>query len=387
MTVQTTIDFDALTALRRDIHRNPELAFQEHRTAALVATRLQALGIETHAGVGRTGVVGILPGRSTVSGRRIALRADMDALPMPDHKTVAHRSACDGTMHGCGHDGHTVMLLGAAEALVRDRNFDGTVVLVFQPAEEGAGGAKAMLDDGLLQRFPADSFWGLHNWPGLPVGKAAVHSGACMAAVDYFDIDVIGRGCHGGMPHEGVDPILAAGHVVTALQSIPTRNVHPVDAAVVSVAKIHGGDAYHVVPERVRLSGSARAHRPAVRDVLERRIHEVSKNAAASVGAGVEVDYRRIYPPTVNDAGLADIAASVMGDVLGQGGVLRDALPSMAAEDFSFFALERPGCYVWLGNDDDGHTTSLHHPLYDFNDRLIASGVAYWQRLVGRLLA
>jgi amidohydrolase len=377
---------EALTTLRQDIHRYPELAFQERRTAGIVSAHLRALGLEVHTEVGRTGVVAMIPGKTDSSKRRIALRADMDALAMPDHKAVGHRSCHEGVMHGCGHDGHTAMLLGAATELARTRAFDGTVVLIFQPAEEGAGGAKAMLDDGLLDRFPVESFWGLHNWPGVPLGEAVVHGAECMAAVDYFDIDVVGKGCHGGMPQEGVDAVLAAAHIVTALQSIPARNVHPLDSAVVGVAKVHGGDAYHVGPEVVTLSGSVRAHKESVRALVERRLHEVATSAAAALGATVRIRYQRNYPATVNNAALADIAAAVAADVLGADHVARDALPSMAAEDFSFFSRERPGCYIWMGNDDTDHTVSLHHPKYDFNDRLIAFGVDYWQRLVSRVL-
>ncbi|APR35692.1 M20 aminoacylase family protein [Paraburkholderia sp. SOS3] len=376
----------SLVELRRDIHRHPELAFQERRTAALVAERLGALGIEVHTGIGRTGVVGVIEGKSTASGRRIALRADMDALQMPDHKSVAHHSTYDNHMHGCGHDGHTAMLVGAAEVLARSREFDGTVVLIFQPAEEGAGGAKAMLDDRLLERFPVDSFWGLHNWPGMPTGTAVVHSGETMAAVDYFDIEIIGKGCHGGMPQEGVDAVLAACHIVTALQSIPARNIHPQDSAVIGVAKIHGGDEYHVHPNRLALSGSVRAHKESVRQLLETRLHDVARSVAAAFGASVDVRYRRNYPPTINDASLADIAREVAASVVGKKNVLQGHLPSMAAEDFSYFAREKPGCYVWFGNDDEGHTHSLHHPLYDFNDGIIPLGVAYWTQLVARLL-
>ncbi|KAB7539459.1 amidohydrolase, partial [Verminephrobacter sp. Larva24] len=269
MNSQNFNGLEALTRLRQDIHRHPELAFEERRTAGIVAAYLRSLGIEVHTEVGRTGVVGVIPGKTNRSQRSIGLRADMDALAMPDHKPVPHRSTCEGVMHGCGHDGHTAMLLGAAAELARTRAFDGTVVLIFQPAEEGAGGAKAMLDDGLLERFPVESFWGLHNWPGVPLGQAVIHATACMAAVDYFDIDVLGKGCHGGMPQEGIDAVLAAAHIVTALQSIPARNVHPLDSAVVGVAKIHGGQAYHVGPEVVTLSGSVRAHKESVRALVE----------------------------------------------------------------------------------------------------------------------
>lgn len=384
--VDLDLDFDALTLLRQDIHRHPEVAFEEHRTAALVAQRLTELGIEVHTGIGQTGVVGVLHGRSNASGKRIALRADMDALPMPDHKDVPYRSSYDGKMHGCGHDGHTTMLLGAAGWLARERAFDGTIVFIFQPAEEGAGGAQAMMADGFLERFPVDSVWGLHNWPGVPFGKVVVHSAECMASVDYFDIDVIGKGCHGGMPHEGVDPVLAAAHVVVALQSIPTRNVHPADACVISAAKIHGGDAYHVVPEKVVVSGSVRALKEPVRQVAQRRVHEVAAAAALSVGAEVSVRYRPNYPSTINHPALTGVAEEVARKAFGEDVIHPGMLPSMASEDFSFFSRERPGCYVWIGSDDDTHHHSLHHPMYDFNDRLIPKGIAYWTGLVQRVL-
>jgi len=377
---------EALANLRQDIHRHPELAFKEVRTAGIVAAHLRALGLEVHTEVGKTGVVGVIQGKTNHSKRSIALRADMDALAMPDDKSVSHRSCFTGVMHGCGHDGHIAMLLGAATELARTRAFDGTVVLVFQPAEEGAGGAQAMLADGLLERFPVESFWGLHNWPGIPLGEAAVHSAECMAAVDYFDIDVIGKGCHGGMPHEGVDAVLAAAHIVTALQSIPARNVHPIDSAVVGCAKIHGGEAYHVGPEVVTISGSVRAHKESVRALLEQRLHEVATSTAAAFGATVKIRYLRNYPPTVNNSALANIAAEVVSQVLSPERVGRNHLPSMAAEDFAFFALQRPSCYIWMGNDDSDHEVSLHHPKYDFNDRMIGFGVDYWQRLVSRVL-
>ncbi|NYH25972.1 amidohydrolase [Paraburkholderia bryophila] len=384
--MKAELEIDNLVQVRRHVCGGLGVAPEEHRTAAAVAARLKELGVDVYTGIGETGVVGVIEGRSNSSGLRIGLRADMDALQISDHQDVAHHFLCEGRMHGRGQDVHTAILLGAAEVFVDSRNFDGTLILIFQPADEGSYGAKAMLEDGLLERFPVDSFWGLHAWPGLQLGTAAVHSGECMAAVDYFDIDVIGKGCHGGMPQEGVDSILAASHLVTALQSIPTRNVHPRDSAVVGVAKIHGGYEYHVHPERVTVSGSVRAHKESVLEVLELRVRELSRSVAAAFGATVDIRYQRNYPPTINDLELARIAAKVAETVVGEGNVFQSMLPSMAAEDFSYFVRERPGCYVWLGSDEGGASHQRQHPKHETNDQLVDLGVSYWVELVRKLL-
>ena len=374
-----------LTVLRRDIHAHPELAFNEHRTAELVAARLEAAGIETHRGIGRTGVVGVI--RNRASSRAIGLRADMDALPMQERNDFAHQSRHAGCMHACGHDGHTTMLLGAAEHLARHRNFDGTVVLIFQPAEEGGGGGREMLEDGLLTRFPIDSVYGMHNWPGLPAGHFSVRSGAVMASTDRFDIEIMGQGAHAAMPHLGVDPVTAAATFVQALQTVVSRNVDPLDSAVLSVTKIHAGEAHNVIPDRASLAGTVRALAPEVRAQLEAAMQRVCAGVGAALGVQVTLDYRHEYPVTVNTADEAAVCADVAASVAGAAAVRTDLKPSMGAEDFAYFLQERPGAYVWLGNGPGEGGCMLHNPHYDFNDEVIPVGVTYWVRLVERLLA
>lgn len=374
-----------LTALRRDIHAHPETAFEEHRTAELVAQHLQACGIETHRGVGRTGVVGVL--RNGSSARAIGLRADMDALPITERNDFSHRSRNDGRMHACGHDGHTTMLLGAAEYLAASRNFDGTVVFIFQPAEEGQGGGREMIDDGLFVRFPVDVVFGLHNWPGMPVGHMAVHSGPVMASADEFEIVVTGHGAHAAMPHLGVDPVLAGSALVQALQSIASRNTHPVDSVVVSVTKFHAGEAHNVIPDRAVLAGTVRAFKPEVQDATELAMRRVCAGIGASFGAEITLDYRRGYPPTVNSADEARYCAEVARGLFGDTQVHTDMQPTMGAEDFAFMLREKPGCYVWLGNGPGEGGCMLHNPHYDFNDEIIPLGATYWVRLAERWLA
>src|SRR5688572_31286798 len=299
---------EEMRAWRRDIHAHPELGFQEQRTSELVASSLERCGIEVHRGIGRTGVVGVL--RSGSSTRSVGLRADMDALPIQEANRFAHRSRHEGRMHACGHDGHTAMLLGAAKQLAATRNFDGTVHFIFQPAEEGLGGARAMVADGLFQRFPCDAIFGMHNRPGMALGKFAVRSGAMMAGGAFFDIDIEGRGSHGARPESGVDSILVASHIIAALQSIVARNVRPVDTAVLSVTQIHGGNAYNVIPQTVRLSGTVRAFSNEVMQLIGRNIARVADGIAAGFGAKAKTDFRAIFPPTVNDAQEAEFAAS-----------------------------------------------------------------------------
>ncbi len=373
-----------LTAIRRDIHAHPELAFAEYRTADLVARHLESLGIETHRGIGGTGVVGVVRGGRGL--RAIGLRADMDALSITERNDFAHRSTIAGCMHACGHDGHTTMLLGAAEALVARPDFDGVAYLVFQPAEEGEGGARAMIEDGLFDRFPMESIFGMHNWPGMPAGHFAVHAGPVMASADRFDIRILGVGAHAAMPHLGVDPVVAGAALVQAAQGIVSRTLDPLDSAVISITQFHAGEAYNVIPDRAVLSGTVRAFSPAVQGQVEAALRRLCDGVAASHGLAVEFEYRRGYPPTVNTAAEAGVCAEVVRRVAGAGNLATDARPSMGAEDFAFFLQHKPGAYVWVGNGPGEGGCMLHNPNYDFNDDILPSGVAYWVELVRTLL-
>jgi len=370
----------ALAAIRRDIHAHPELAFEETRTSDIVAHHLRELGIETHTGIGKTGVVGVI--RAGNSNRAIGLRADMDALPITERNTFDHASRHRGKMHACGHDGHTTMLLGAAEYLSKHRNFDGTVVLIFQPAEEGEGGAPAMLDDGLLERFPFESVYGMHNWPGLPAGSFAIHNGPVMASSDKFEIHLYGRGAHAAMPHQGVDPITCGAAIVQSLQTLISRSRDPFDPAVISVTQFHAGEAYNVVPDRAMLMGTVRALTHDMRDKLETEMARVVAGVAAAHGARADFQYVRGYPPTVNSVDEAALCAEVAAALVGAANARTDLRPSMGAEDFAFFAEKRPGCYVWLGNGPGEGGCTLHNPMYDFNDEILPVGASYWVRLV-----
>jgi amidohydrolase len=374
-----------MTAWRRDIHSHPELGFEEHRTAGVVAAKLEEFGIEVHRGIGRTGVVGVL--RAGSGARRIGLRADMDALPIAEANTFAHRSTHAGRMHACGHDGHTTMLLGAAKYLAATRNFDGTVHFIFQPAEEGIGGARAMVEDGLFRRFPCDAIFGMHNRPGMPLGAFAVRAGPMMAGGAFFDIDIVGRGSHGARPESGVDTVLVAAHVTTALQSIVARNVRPVDTAVVSVTQIHGGDAYNVIPQTARLSGTARAFSKEVMALIGRNMARVAEGTAAAFGASAKTDYRPIFAPLVNDPQEADFAATICGEVVGAERVRRDPPLIMASEDFSFMLNEVRGCYINIGNGDGEGACEVHNPSYDFNDGALPYGASFFARLIEKRLA
>lgn len=374
-----------LTAWRRDIHAHPELGFEENRTSDFVAARLESWGIEVHRGIGRTGVVGVL--RAGGSSRAIGLRADMDALPIEEANTFAHRSRHAGRMHACGHDGHTTMLLGAARYLAATRRFDGTVVFIFQPAEEGLGGAQAMIADGLFRRFPCEAIFGMHNRPGLPLGTFAVRAGPMMAGGAFFDIDIEGVGAHAARPEAGVDPILAASHVVTALQSIVARNVRPVDTAVVSVTKIQGGSAYNVIPQSVRLSGTVRAFSDEVMRMIGERLSRLAESVAAGFGARAKTDFRVIFPPLLNDPREADFAASVCAEIAGEERVRRDPPLIMASEDFAWMLREVPGCYFNIGNGDGEGACEVHNPAYDFNDAALPYGASVLARLVERRLA
>ncbi|MCC6209817.1 MAG: amidohydrolase [Burkholderiales bacterium] len=374
-----------MTAWRRDIHAHPELGFQEHRTSDLVASRLTSFGIEVHRGIGKTGVVGVL--RSGSSKMSVGLRADMDALPIHEENSFDHRSKNKGTMHACGHDGHTTMLLGAAKYLAQTRNFDGTVNFIFQPAEEGIGGAKAMVEDGLFKRFPCDAIFGMHNRPGMPLGKFAVRSGPMMAGGAFFDIDIEGRGAHGARPEAGVDSVLVASHVTAALQSIVARNVRPVDTAVLSVTQIHSGDAYNVIPQTARLSGTVRAFSNEVMELIGRGIARVAEGVAAGFGARARSDFRPVFAPLINDAGEADYAAGICAEIVGAESVKRDPALIMASEDFSFMLNEVRGCYINIGNGDGEGACEVHNPAYDFNDAALPYGASFFARLVERRLA
>ena len=376
---------ETMTSWRRDIHAHPELGFQELRTSDLVASQLQSFGIEVHRGVGKTGVVGVL--RNGSSPRSVGLRADMDALPIQEANTFAHRSRHEGRMHACGHDGHTTMLLGAARYLAEARAFDGTVHFIFQPAEEGIGGARAMIEDGLFRRFPCDAVFGMHNRPGMPLGTFAVRAGPMMAGGAFFDIDVEGVGSHGARPEAAVDPVLAAAHVTAALQSIVARNVRPVETAVVSVTQIHGGSAYNVIPQTARLSGTVRAFSNEVMQLIERNLARVAEGVAAGFGARVKVDFRLIYPPLLNDVREAEFAAGICAEVVGTERVRRDPPLIMASEDFAYMLNEIPGCYINIGNGDGEGACEVHNPAYDFNDRALPYGASFFARLVERRLA
>jgi hippurate hydrolase len=369
-----------LESWRRDFHRHPELAFEEERTSNLVAQRLESFGVEVHRGLARTGVVGVL--RSGSSSDSVALRADMDALPIHEESDLPYRSIHDGKMHACGHDGHTTMLLGAARYLAETRRFDGTVYLIFQPAEENEGGARAMIEDGLFERFPAHRVFGMHNFPGLQVGRFALCPGPMMAAYDRFEIDIRGRGAHAARPQDGVDAILVGAQVVQGLQAIVARNVDPMKNAVVSVTQICGGDTWNVLPESVRLRGCTRSFAESVRSQLEDRILEVAKGICAAHGAQATVRYERGYPPTVNKEHETRIAAAAAARVVGESLVSTEMVPIMGSEDFAFMLQERPGAYIGIGNTGNGRGKAmLHNPRYDFNDDALTVGVEYWAEL------
>ena len=377
---------DELTAWRRDFHAHPELGFEEVRTSALVAERLASWGIEVHRGVGKTGVVGVL--RNGNGQGRIGLRADMDALPMPEANTFAHRSTIEGKMHGCGHDGHTTILLAAARYLAETKNFDGTVHFIFQPAEEGRGGAQAMLADGLLERFPCDALFGLHNRPGLPVGQFAIRQGPIMAGAVFFDIVVQGRGGHGARPEATVDPVIAGAQIVSALQTIVARNVGALDSAVVSVTGFTAGEAYNVIPDRVALKGTVRAFKVETMRLVEERMRTVAQSIAAGFGATAEVTWREIAAPTINAPEEATAMADAAAALVGEAHVERNRSPVMGSEDFAYMLLERPGAYIHVGNGTgDAGGCDVHNPHYDFNDAAIPYGAGMLATVVERKLA
>jgi hippurate hydrolase len=377
---------DELTALRRDLHAHPELGFEEVRTSGIVAGALEALGIEVHRGIGKTGVVGVIRGRGTDSGRMIGLRADMDALPMTEDNAFGHKSSKPGLMHGCGHDGHTTVLLGAARYLAQTRNFDGSAVLIFQPAEEGRGGAKAMMEDGLFDTFPCDAIYALHNWPGLPPGTIGINPGPMMAAADRFEIIINGRGGHGAHPYQTIDPVVVAGHLITALQSIVARNVNPLDSAVLSVGSLQAGHpgAMSVIPREARMVGTVRTFRKTVQELVERRMTELATSIASAFGATAEVKYERIYPATLNTPRHANLVADIATEMIGKENVVRDLVPSMGSEDFSFMLQSRPGAYFRLGQGGAESGCTLHNSHFDFNDAVIPLGAAMFCALAER---
>jgi len=372
---------DEMAAWRQDFHEHPELLYEVHRTAGIVADRLRAFGCdEVVTGIGRTGVVGVIRGRNAASGKVIGLRADMDALPILETSGVPFASKNPGVMHACGHDGHTTMLLGAAKHLAETRNFDGTVIVIFQPAEEGGAGGKAMVDDGLMTRWGIQEVYGMHNMPGLAEGNFSLSHGAMLASADAIEIKVTGKGGHGGSgPHKAVDSILIAAQIVNALQSIVARNVDPLQSAVISICAIHGGTAFNVIPETVEMKGTVRTLHPEIRDLVEKRIAEVADATARAYGGSAETVYTRMYPVTMNHAREAAFAAEVARDVSGTERVDERALPRMGGEDFSFMLEERPGAFVFLGI---GEGNELHHPAYRFNDNVLATGASFWVRLV-----
>ena len=385
-------DAAEITRIRRDIHAHPELCFQEERTADVIAKALTDWGLEVHRGLGKTGVVGIA--RNGNSKRAVGLRADIDALPMTEKNTFEHASKHAGRMHACGHDGHTAMLLAAAKHLGKHRNFDGTVYLIFQPAEEGGGGAREMMRDGLFDKFPMEAVFGAHNWPGLPAGHFALRSGPVFASSNEFRIRIVGKGAHGAMPHLGIDPVPVACQMVQAFQTIVTRNKRPIDTAVISVTMIHAGEATNVVPDDCVLEGTVRTFTTEVLDMVERRMQQVAESTCAAFEARCEFEFRRNYPPTVNHADETAFARELLSEVAGADAV-HEFEPTMGAEDFSYFLLEKPGCYFLIGNGDGAHRESghgmgpcmLHNPSYDFNDELIPLGATVWVRLAEKWLA
>ncbi len=387
-----TTEAASIIAVRRDIHAHPELCFQEQRTADVVAGKLAEWGIEVHRGMGTTGVVGVIKNGS--SQRSIGLRADMDALPVNEANTFAHASKHPGKMHACGHDGHTAMLLAAAQHLAKHKHFDGTVVLIFQPAEEGGGGAREMIKDGLFDKFPVDAVFGLHNWPGMPVGTLAVSPGPVMASSNEFKITIRGKGCHAALPHNGIDPVPIACEMVQAFQTIVSRNLKPIDAGVISVTMIHAGDATNVVANSCELQGTVRTFTVEMLDLIERRMQTIAEHVSAAHEASCEFAFVRNYPPTINHVNEAAFTREVLSGIVGADNVLAQE-PTMGAEDFSYMLLEKPGAYFFIANGEGQHREmghgggpcTLHNPSYDFNDDLIPLGGTVWVRMVEQFLA
>jgi amidohydrolase len=382
----------SMAAIRRDIHAHPELCFEEARTSELVVKKLTEWDIPVQRGLGGTGVVGILKNGS--SKRAVGLRADMDALPLQEFNTFEHASRHEGKMHACGHDGHTAMLLAAANYFARHRNFDGTVYLIFQPAEEGGGGAREMIRDGLFEKFPMDAVFGMHNWPGMRAGTFAVSPGPVMASSNEFKITIRGKGGHAALPHNAIDPVPVACQIVQAFQTIISRNKKPIDAGVISVTMIHAGAASNVIPDSCELQGTVRTFTLEVLDLIEMRMKQIAEHTCAAFGVNCEFEFERNYPPTINAAREAEFAHQVMADIVGEKNVLVQE-PTMGAEDFSFMLQAKPGAYCFIGNGDGLHREmghgggpcTLHNPSYDFNDDLIPLGASYWVRLAEKWLS
>lgn len=372
-----------MTDWRQHLHANPETAFEEFETSNFIADRLESFGLKVHRGLAGTGVVGLL---ENGPGRMIGLRADIDALDIEELSNVPHSSKIKGKMHACGHDGHTAMLLGAAKTLSESKSFQGTVAFIFQPAEENEGGAGVMVEEGLFEQFPVEEVYGMHNWPSMPAGHMAVGQGPMMAAFDTFEIIVQGRGTHAAMPHLGVDPVVAATQIVTALQTIPSRWADPQDACVVTVTQIHGGDTWNVIPDQVTLRGTTRWFNPKLGADIEDTLQNVAKGIGMSLGCEVETSYQRRYPATINTPETANVCASVMAKLVGEDKLEREPVPSMGAEDFAFMLNERPGSYVWLGTGTHPDCPKLHSPHFDFNDEQLVLGAAYWVSLAETIL-
>ena len=373
-----------MKAWRHHLHAHPETAFEEIATAAFVADKLRSFGLDVHTGLAQTGVVGVLSAGDR--GAAIGLRADLDALHILEHSGVAHASRHEGRMHACGHDGHTTMLLGAAAALAQRRNFAGTVYFIFQPAEENEGGGRVMVEEGLFDRFPMRAVYGMHNWPQLPAGSIAMRAGPLMGAFDIFEIVVTGQGAHAAMPYQGNDPMLFAAHAIQALQTIVARNLHPLDAGVVSVTQVHGGDAWNVIPEEVVLRGTVRTFEPAVQALIEARMRTIVAGIAATFEMPATLRYERRYPATVNSVEETAHALAAAAAVVGPAGVVADPTPDMGSEDFAFMLQAKPGCYVWLGAGHGPEPPGLHSPHYDFNDDALAIGASYWVTLAEQQL-
>lgn len=373
-----------MTEWRHRIHMHPETAFEEYQTADFVAEKLESFGIDVHRGLAKTGVVGTL--KRGTGNRAIGLRADMDALDLQELNDFDHRSKIDGKMHGCGHDGHTVMLLGAAKYLAETGKFDGTVQFIFQPAEENVAGGRVMISDGLFEKFPVDSVYGMHNMPGFEEGHFAVCKGPLMASADFFDVKITGSGGHGAFPHQTVDPIVVACEVINAWQKIVSRNVDPLKAAVVTVGQIHGGNTSNVIPEEVTLSGTTRAFDPAVQDMIEENMQRILTGICDAYGAKSEFNYERRYAATVNSPDETDLAIATAQELVGVNAVDTNTTPVMGAEDFSWMLKERPGCYIMIANGAGEGSCHIHNPNYDFNDRILPLGASYWARLTERIL-
>lgn len=392
--IEPIVQFHAeLQQIRRTIHAHPELSFEEVKTAELVAQKLTEWGIPIIRGMGKTGVVGVI--KNGTSPRAVGLRADMDALPLQEFNTFPHHSQHEGKMHACGHDGHTAMLLGAAHYLSQHKNFDGTVYVIFQPAEEGGGGAKRMMEDGLFEQCPMEAVFGMHNWPGAAAGSMGVTAGPMMASSNEFEVKIKGKGSHAAQPHMSTDPIMVAVQIAQSWQTIIARNKNPIDAGVLSITQIHAGSGTNIIPDSASLIGTVRTFTLPVLDLIEKRMRDIATHTAAAFGAEIEFEFKRNYPPLINHAQETAFAIGVMQDMLGKDQVETSVEPTMGAEDFAFMLLEKPGCYVFIGNGDGTHRTighglgpcNLHNPSYDFNDALLPIGATYWVRLAEQFLA